>query len=170
MHVFGTLFIATLRSARAATAGVTVDFDHRVSFSKYRTYSWGGRATGDCLWDRRLKEVVDEELAANGWKEVPSQRDVVVSAFATAHRGPRLEINLSLFGTPWAQSGSATVPLHAFPAGTLVVDIADTRTRSLVWRSVASGTPSFEPDGNDWKLDAELRSLIRRLPQESSGT
>ena len=59
---------------------IRTDYDHHVNFSEYKTYSWAKVETSDSIWDERVKEAVDRELAAKGWTEMPSGGDVALVA------------------------------------------------------------------------------------------
>ena len=61
------LFLAAalmVTSATAAWANITTDYDHKVDFARIKTYSWGNVKTPDSLWDERVKQAVDGQLAA----------------------------------------------------------------------------------------------------------
>jgi hypothetical protein len=40
------------------------DFDHQANFSQYKTYSWQEIKPPNSLWDARIKNAVDSQLAA----------------------------------------------------------------------------------------------------------
>ncbi|MGA8700368.1 MAG: DUF4136 domain-containing protein, partial [Candidatus Sulfotelmatobacter sp.] len=46
---------------------VQTDFDHRANFSQYKTYSWEQIRPANSLWTSRIKNAVDNQLAAKGW-------------------------------------------------------------------------------------------------------
>jgi hypothetical protein len=60
MLVTSLLVLVTSVSAEE----VRTDYDHHVNFSEYKTYSWAKVETSDSIWDERVKEAVDKELAA----------------------------------------------------------------------------------------------------------
>jgi Domain of unknown function (DUF4136) len=66
-----SLFVAALTTAVFA-AHVSVDYDHATNFSRVKTYSWSKIHTANSIWDDRVKDAVDKELAAKGWVQVPS--------------------------------------------------------------------------------------------------
>lgn len=70
---------------------VKADFDHHVNFSQYKTYSWGKVDTPDPLWNDRVKEAVDRQLAAKGLQQVPTGGDITVVAVGLTHEKPTLE-------------------------------------------------------------------------------
>ncbi len=53
---------------------VKTDFDHQANFSQYKTYSWQEIKPANSLWDARIKNAVDAQLAAKGWTQVDRWR------------------------------------------------------------------------------------------------
>ena len=62
---------------------VQTDFDHQANFSQYKTYAWEEIKPANSLWDARIKDAVDAELAAKRWTQVASGGDVCVVAIKT---------------------------------------------------------------------------------------
>src|ERR1700724_2377862 len=56
------LFLVALGTALAQH--VTTDFDHQANFTQYKTYSWQEIKPANSLWDARIKNAVDAQLAA----------------------------------------------------------------------------------------------------------
>ena len=73
------VFVAVL-SAVALANHVKVDYDHAMNFGHVKTYSWSQLQTSNSIWDGRLKDAINLELAAKGWTEVPSGGDVALVA------------------------------------------------------------------------------------------
>ena len=88
---------ATLKSLRIilATAALVVafflpalaqkvetDYDHSASFSNYHTYCWGQVNSTDPFFEKRIREAVDQVLGSKGWKLVPMDGDVTLTAAA----------------------------------------------------------------------------------------
>jgi hypothetical protein len=48
---------------------IQTDFDHQANFSQYKTYSWQAIKAADSLWDARIKNAINAELAAKGWTQ-----------------------------------------------------------------------------------------------------
>ena len=59
---------AVLAASAAWAQQVTVDQDRRADFSHYRTYSWLKVSTPDSIWDHRVQDAVDGQLAANDFR------------------------------------------------------------------------------------------------------
>src|ERR1700676_3592682 len=83
------LFLVALGTALAQQ--VKTDFDHQANFSQYRTYSWQEIKPANSLWDARIKNAVDAQLAAKGWTQVDSGGDVSVVAIKTTQTEKTLQ-------------------------------------------------------------------------------
>src|ERR1700758_2370533 len=89
---------ALLLVASMAWAEIKTDYDHNANFAGYKTYSWGKVQTSNSLWDQRVKDDVNSQLAAKGLSEVPSGGDVVVNAIGTTREQPTLNTFYDGFG------------------------------------------------------------------------
>ena len=74
----------------AFSRDIKTDYDHHANFSQYKTYSWGKVETQNPLWDDRIREAVNRELAKKGWTEAPADGDVTIMAMGTTHERPIL--------------------------------------------------------------------------------
>lgn len=63
--LFGLMLFSSLR---AFGAQISTDYDHSTNFSQYKTYSWLKVQAGDSLWQDRIKQDVDAQLSAKGWR------------------------------------------------------------------------------------------------------
>ena len=76
------LGIALFSGAASLNAQVKTDYDHSANFSSYKTYSWLKVQSGDPLWDDRIKQDVDSQLAAKGWTRVRLERRCLGECFS----------------------------------------------------------------------------------------
>ena len=145
--------ILMLLTGAATWAEISTDYDHSINFATYKTYSWGKLETANSLWDQRVKAVVDTQLAAKGWTQVPSGGNAIVNAFGKTHAEQTLSTFYNGFpGRRWGGFGETTTTVNTYKVGTLVVDLFDATSRNLIWRGVASDTLSSSPDKNTKKL------------------
>src|SRR5437588_8571452 len=96
-------FLAMLGAAFAQH--VKTDFDHQANFSQYKTYSWQTIKDPNPLWDARIKNAVDAQLAAKGWTQVNSGGDVAVVAIETTKTERTLQTFYNGFGGGWGWRG-----------------------------------------------------------------
>lgn len=165
---FAVLFASLLITAVAAWAGVTTDYDHHADFAHYKTYSWGKIQTANGLWDERVKNAVGGQLAAKGLTEVPSGGDVVVTARDAIHNQQELNTFYNGLGG-WRRGGGlgmSTTTVDTYKVGTLLVEMFDGRSKSLIWQGSASDTLSNNSDKNIKSLDKNVQKMFEHFPPE----
>jgi hypothetical protein len=155
-------------SACIAWAASTTDYDHKADFSRYHTYSWIGVKAGNSLWQDRIMNAVDSQLAAKGWTKTTSGGDASVSAFGNVNERDNLETFYDGFPgwgwRGWGGTGIATTEVVPDRVGNLTVDIFDGKTKQLIWRGRASDTLSSKADKNDKKLEKTVADMFKKFP------
>lgn len=160
--LISTLLVLT---ASVFAQDVRVDYDHHANFNQYHTYSWAKVQTANSIWDERVKEAVDQALAAKGWSEVPAGGDVSIVAMGITRERPTLETFYNGFGGwRWGGFGDATTWVETYREGTLVVDMFDTQTKKLIWRASASETLSDKPEKNVAHLHKAVQKMFEHFP------
>jgi hypothetical protein len=149
---------------------VKTDYDHNANFGQYKTYCWEKVQTKDPLLVDRIKSAVNGALAANGWTEVPSGGDVEVFAIETTQNQQTLDTFYNGFGggRRWGGFGDASTTVETYKVGTLVVDLFDTKTQKLIWRSSSSDTLSDKVDKNTKNLDKGVSKMFQHFPPAPS--
>jgi Domain of unknown function (DUF4136) len=169
--------VALLLIASAAWAKTNTDYDHKVNFAAFKTYSWGKVQTANSLWNQRVKDAVDSQLAAKGWRQVPSGGDVIVNAFEKTKPEQTINTFYDGFGGGGGRRfggfggfggfGDATTTVDTYKVGTLVVDMMAANSNNLIWRGAASDTLSSNADKQTKKLNSEVEKLFKHFPPES---
>jgi len=70
-------------------------------------------------------------------------------------------------GWDWRWGGgfsTATTTEETYTVGTLVIDLFDANTKTIVWRGSASGTVSSKSDKNIKKLNQAIRKMFDQFP------
>ena len=163
------LGIALFSGAASLNAQVKTDYDHSANFSSYKTYSWLKVQSGDSLWDDRIKQDVDSQLAAKGWTKVDSNGDASVSAFRSTQDQKTLETFYDGFGGGWRWRGfgggdGMSTTTTEVTVGNVIVDIFDSQTQKLVWRGTDSADLSSNADKNIQKLAKDLNNMFKKFP------
>jgi hypothetical protein len=164
------LGVTLLSGAASLNAQVKTDYDHNANFGSYKTYSWLKVQSGDSLWNDRIKQDVDSQLAAKGWTKVDSNGDASVSAFRSTHDQKTLETFYDGFGGGWrwrgfgGGDGISTTTTEVTKVGNVVVDIFDSHTQKLVWRGMDSDDLSSNADKNIKKLTKDLNNMFKKFP------
>jgi hypothetical protein len=162
--------ISTLLFASASFAQqVKTDYDRSADFSRYKTYSWEKVQTQDPLWVDRIKQAVNAALAAKGLTPVESGGNIAIVAIETTQTQQTLNTFYDGFGGGWRWRGfggfgDSTTTVENYKVGTLVVDLFDANTKTLLWRGSSSDTLSDKSDKNIKNLDKGVQKMFDHFP------
>src|SRR5437016_4880940 len=172
MKIQRTVFVSAaivLLLATASFADVHTDYNRGVDFSQYKTYSWEKVQTADPLWVDRIKEAVDSQLAAKGWRRVESDGQASLIAIEMTRNQQSLNTFYDGFGggRRWGGGfGNATTTVDTYKVGSLVVDVFDANTHKLIWRGSSSDTLSDKSDKNIKTLEKDVQKMFEHFPPE----
>jgi hypothetical protein len=147
---------------------ISVDYDHHENFASVHTYSWGKVQTANSIWDARVKDTVNAQLAAKGWTQVPSGGEVTVMAIEKTQVQQQVNTVYDGFGgRRFGGFGDATTTVQNYKIGTLVVDMYDTGSKNLIWRGSSSDALSGNPEKNDKNMHKEVHKMFQHFPPEA---
>lgn len=157
---------ALLFAAPSFAQQVKTDYDHKVEFGQYKTYSWEKVQTQDPLWVDRIKGAVNAALTAKGWTPVESGGSVAILAMEMAQNHPTLNTYYDGFGGGWRWGGFGDVrtTVTNYTVGTLVVDLFEANSKKLIWRGSSSEALSNKPDKNIKALDKDVQKMFAHFP------
>jgi Domain of unknown function (DUF4136) len=160
---------AVVALTACATVGVSSYRDRQTDFTNYRTFDWGpadALPTGDPRLDQnsyfqdRLQGAVERELAGRklARSEPGGSADLLIHYHANVSR----RLNVNQVDYVYGYTVDAQSQIHEYEAGTLVLDVVDTRTNEVVWRGWAHGnmTDLLEDEG---KLAEWIKSAVQRM-------
>ena len=158
-------------------ANISSDYNHKVDFGRYHTYSWIKVQAENPLWNDRITAAVDNELMAKGWQKSPSGGDAGIAAYGSTHEQRSFQTWYDGFGGGWGWRrgwaggpGMTTTTVERTPVGTLVVDIFDAQNKNLIWRGMSSDSLSAnKPEKNEKKLEKDVADLFKKFPPPSKG-
>jgi Domain of unknown function (DUF4136) len=170
--------IIFLLAGRLSAQEVKTDYDRSANFAQYKTYSWEHVKTKDPLDVDRIKSAVNATLSAKGWTQVASGGDVSIIAIQMTQNEQTLNTFYDGYGGGWGWRrfggggfgglGDATTTTETYQVGTLVVDLYDTKTKTLLWRGSASDTLSNNSNKNIKNLDEGVEKMFKQFPPGSS--
>ena len=139
-QVTSALILTLLAAMGAFAQKVTVEFDQAADFSKYKTFAIrGGRlnsnnpALNSELVKKRIEADIERDLTARGLVMASGPSDLNVRY----HFGSSRKMETEAYPAGWRGWGTRIVRVP-YAEGTLVIDLRDPSTRSLVWRAIAS--------------------------------
>jgi hypothetical protein len=159
----------------ASTMNVSSHVQSGLDFEQYRTYDWGpadALPTGDARLDKNpffqdhVEGAVDKQLASRGLeRSAPGKADLLIHYHASIDR--RLNVNVADRQYGYCYQDDCPAYVSEYEAGTLVVDVVDTRTNRVIWRSWAQD--SVEPmlnnaDTMERKINEGVTRMMERFP------
>jgi hypothetical protein len=147
---------------------VSVDFDRSADFSKFKTFAWTtGTPVRDDLNHKRISHAIEQQLTFKGMTKVATDPDVMVAYHASFDR----DLQITGFGSGWFHGAGRSMSARAqqVVVGTLVVDLIDATTRSIVWRGITSSdlNPAASAEKRDKNLNKAASKLFKYYPPKS---
>ena len=144
---------------------VTFEYDQAADFSKFKTFAIRegqlnskGPALNSELVKKRIEADIEAALRAKGMTKVSGPSDLNVRyRFGSARK---TEVERYPAGWRGLRTRAVRVP---YAEGTLVIDLLDAGSRSLIWRSIASEEKS-DPNKIEGKLDDMVRKSLEKYP------
>ena len=153
------ILLIWLAAAGSFAQKITVEFDQTADFSKYKTFairdgqlSSNNPALNNELIKKRIDADIEKALTGKGLKLVSGPSDLNVRyRFGSA---PRTQVERYPAG--WRGLGTRIVRVP-YAEGTLVIDLRDPSTRSLVWRGIAR-----EEKSDATKIEGKLEDMVKK--------
>jgi hypothetical protein len=158
---FLRIALAAATLTGCASAHVTTDWDHQARFTDYHTYAWMETPQMQAmqrgtLFDRRLRSAVDEQLSAKGFRrsDATGEADVLV----VYHAGVQDKLDVQ----QWGYAARRT-DVRQYQQGTVVIDVVDGKSKSLVWRGTASAEVG-DPGQSGEKIGKAVQKMFASFP------
>jgi uncharacterized protein DUF4136 len=163
-----------LASGCAATMSVSSHVDRRLNFAQFRTFAWGpadALPTGDPSLDRDpffkdyVQRSVARGLAARGL-ELASSGTPDLLIHYHANISERIDVNRADRVHGYCSAADCPPETVRYEAGTLVLDMIDSRTNKLVWRGWAQDSVEDLRNRNRMAktIDQAVAKMLRQLP------
>ena len=173
--LFGLL--ATLTGC--SSLEVNYDYDMNVDWAKYQTYAWmGGNSSPSSvsagakidsgLLDQRIRNSIEWEM---------DQRKIATSdnpdVLVVYHIGSEEQLQVTDWGYRYSDYywgyGGRQIDVYEFTTGTLVIDIIDAKTESLIWRGNGTkviDTSQRSPEEMQDRIDNVVNKIMASYPPE----
>ncbi len=153
-----------LLAANARADRVTSDRDHRVNFSKYKTFMWVHEPEPrEAFMKERIVASVNAQLVARGMRQVDDGADLAVGANMATEEKHTWETYYNGDGWGWGSGWSVTKE-KTYEVGTLTVDLFDAHTRKLVWQGVGTDEVSPKPEKRTKETDKQIEKMFKHFP------
>ncbi len=166
---------SVLTLAGCASMNVSSYLERGIDVGQYRTFSWGPAetlSTGDArldnnqFFDERVRRDVERELTARGFEKTMSgTADLLVHYHASITQ--QIDARNIDHGDGYRDNDDSQP--YAYEAGTLLIDLVDPRTKTLVWRGWAEGSIDGVIDNQEWmeqRIGQVVARILERLPRK----
>ena len=162
------LGLAVVTSTSAFAQKVSVDWDHDVNFSNYKTFAYAKtKPVENPLMDQRIVDAIKAELSKKGLKAVDANPDMVFTYTAAAKQDTSYVTDSWGYGGGWRWGGGmGTSTTNSFTTikGTIVVDLYDAKSKQMMFRGSATDTVSDKPEKNADKINKGMKKLFEKFP------
>jgi hypothetical protein len=154
-----SMILSLLAAHGAFAQKVTVEFDQAANFGNYKTFAIRegqlnskNPALNSDLVKKQIEADIEHDLTSKGLTMVTGRSDLNVRYTFGAARKTEVEA----YPAGWYGMGTRYVRVP-YSEGTLVIDLRDPTTRSLVWRAIASQDKS-----DATKIEGKLNDMVKK--------
>jgi hypothetical protein len=155
-----------LTSAIAVGQQVSVNYNHSQSFSPFHTYAWASNNTNqiqNSILAQVAQQDIDAALQGKGLQKV--QESQKPDLILTANGGMRQQTSYSAWGMRGIGGGMGGITPQQNVEATLIVDLYNAGTQSLVWRGIAQDTLSNNGDKNQKMVQSAIAKMFKQWPK-----
>jgi hypothetical protein len=156
--------------AACATISVGADYGPAIDLQPYRTFDWGAgdtlpagdpRLDNNPFFDARVRAAVELELAAKGIQRTASSPDLLIHYHASVRQ--RVDVIRSDEGRGYTFGGiNTSEKVFEFDEGTLILDIAEAKSKRIVWRGWAQTDVNGLLD-NPREMEKRISESVRKM-------
>ena len=161
-----------LGAGAMAAQNVTYNFMPGTDFTKFHTYKWvviQGASYPNQILDTEIKDAINSQLQGKGLTLTESDKADLYVGYQTSVDQQR-QWNAYGMGGGWRFGGGmGTATSSTIDVGTIVLDVYDPSTKTLVWTGRATKTidPSSNQEKNQKNLDKAMQKLLKNYPPKS---
>jgi hypothetical protein len=157
--------LACMVSAVALGQQVSVNYNKSQSFSQYHTYSWAtdnANQIQNSILAQQAKSDIDSAMQGKGFQLVPDSQnpDIIL----TASGGLKQQTSYQAWGMRGIGGGMGGITPEQNVIGTMIVDLYDAKTKSLVWRGIAQNTLSNNGSKNSQMVSKAVAKMFKQWP------
>jgi hypothetical protein len=154
---------------------VDADYEPTTDFAKYKTWSWmdGAKPSEkdiDSLSQQRIKDAIEAELPKHGLSKADAGGDLSANyQISVQHKIKQSNATVGVgYGWGPAHIGVSKSPTSEYDEGTLIFDLVDPKTKTLIWRGTAKGTvhPENSPEEKKENIRKAIAFLLEDYPPQ----
>ena len=162
------MFCALLFFVSAATAQqVSVNYNRNQSFANYNTYAWASNNPNqiqNSILAQSAHQDINNALQEKGLQMVQETQnpDLIV----VTSNGLRQQTSYDAWGMRGIGGGMGGITPEQSVQGTMIVDLHDAKTQSLVWRGIAQDTLTNKGEKNQKMVEKAVQKMFKQWPKQ----
>jgi hypothetical protein len=155
-----------LTSAVAVGQQVSVNYNHSQSFSGFHTYAWGSNNANqvqNSILAQVAQQDIDAAMQGKGLQKVQESQNPDLIILASG--GMRQQTSYSAWGMRGIGGGMGGITPQQNVEATLIVDLHDAKSQSLIWRGIAQDTLSNNGDKNQKMVQSAISKMFKQWPK-----
>ena len=179
-RIAGLTTALTLVAAVSYAQDVSYNFDQQADFTKYKTYTWVQLKDAEQinpLTAQQLTAAIEKQLALKGLtKATGDQADLAVAYQVAVSKEKQAQTwDTGGYGAGWGPryyggyyggGGMSTTTTSTIFIGSVALDMYDSASKNLVWRSLASKQidTKASPEKRDKNLNKGAAKMLKNFP------
>jgi Domain of unknown function (DUF4136) len=164
---------------------VSYNFDQQADFSKYKTYKWvqvKDAEQVDQLTAQQITAAFEKQLALKGLtKATGDQADLAIAYQVAIGKEKQIStMDSGMYGAGWGPryyggyygGGTSTTTTSTIFVGSVALDMYDSASKNLVWRSLASKQidTKASPEKREKNLNKGAAKMLKNFPPKPKAT
>jgi Domain of unknown function (DUF4136) len=160
------VMLLCVASAVAFGQQVSVNYNHGASFSNYHTYAWATNNANQ-IQNSILAQVAQQDInsAMQGKGLSMVQESQNPDLILTANGGMKQQTSYTAWGMRGIGGGMGSITPQQNVEGTMIVDLYDAKSQSLVWRGIAQDTLSNNGNKNQQLVQKAVQKMFKQWPK-----
>jgi len=156
---------------------VKYDYDTKTDFASLKTYDWlpiPAKKDIDRLNVERIKNAVDAQIAAKGFRKTPDNPDFLIAS----HVGKKEKVRIEDWGYGYGPhgryrggyGGPRGVDVYKFEEGSLILDFVEPKSKKLIWRGSAKAQINTDktPEKREKLIAEAVQKILEKFPPPPS--
>lgn len=167
--------LAILAVGGCSPYSIDEDYDPSTDFAKFKTWTWftGPKPSGpslDDLTEQRIRKAIEGGLPHVGLtKGADGSTDLLVAYHVSIAQRIDVTPTTVSFGYGWGRGYVGTSygsEVRTYDEGTLLIDLLDAKTKSLVWRGTARATVyrNSTPEEREIRIREAVQLILQQYP------
>jgi len=167
MKVISFCVLLFCMSVAATAQQVSVNYNHNQSFANYHTYAWGSNNPNqiqNSILAQSAHQDINNALREKGLmmvQETQSPDLIVVTS-----NGLRQQTSYDAWGMRGIGGGMGGITPEQSVQGTMIVDLHNSKTQSLVWRGIAQDTLSNKGEKDQKMVEKAVQKMFKQWPKQ----